>query len=84
MSERLSIDCETVIYGYVIRIPLANLTLLELRYAAGAARTALEANGITVGRVQTRCEQSRWVEMDGEEFFMPAEVLVFREGVKDG
>lgn len=85
MSEQRSGHPEPpMIYGYVIRVPLENLTLLELRFAAEVTRTALEADGITVGPVRTRCEQSRWVEMDGESFFMPAEVLIFREGTKDG
>ena len=70
------------IYGCTIRIPLEQVTLWRVRLASEAAKAELEALGVTPGPLHSRCEQSRWVELDSERFFMPAEVIYYREGMK--
>lgn len=71
-----------VIYGCIVRIPLEQATLWRARLASEAAKVQLESEGVTPGPLHHRCEPSRWVELDGDRFFMQAEVIYYREGTR--
>ena len=70
------------IHGVTIRLPLEQVVLWKVRSAAESMRAQLEHEGVTVGPLHHRCYPSRWVEVGGERFFMPGEVIYWREGTR--
>ena len=70
------------IIGCTIRLLLEQTTLWKVRLASESMKLQLEAEGVTPGPLHHHCEPSRWVELDGSRFFMPAEVILYREGTR--
>lgn len=77
-----------VVHGGVVKVTLESVQAIgiaQVRFIADAlAQMLAERHGVVPGPLHHECQPAQWLETEDEMVYMPAMVMYWREGTKDG